>query len=54
MGCETVEWVTLAQDSAQGLYLVNTLTELRVPYLVFEYMREYRLIKSETDRWRLL
>jgi hypothetical protein len=29
---EAVEWINLAQDSAQGLYLVNTLMKLRVPY----------------------
>jgi len=29
---ENVNWVKLAHDSVQGLYLVNTLKKLRVPY----------------------
>ena len=27
-----MEWVKLAQDIAQGPYLVNTLKKLRLPY----------------------
>jgi hypothetical protein len=38
VGWESVVWFHLAQERDQWLYLVNTVTNLRVPYKVWNFL----------------